>query len=100
MLVLQATADEATDVEEEGNEGDDEVDDEDREEEEDPLSTLDDDERKALIHNTEAVRTTLMKVCAFLSFFFAFVLISVANIGSQTLLCHCPFHHHFPSRMA
>ena len=69
MLVLQATADEATDVEEEGNEGDDEVDDEDREEEEDPLSTLDDDERKALIHNMEAVRTTLMKVCAFLSFF-------------------------------
>ena len=69
MLVLQATADEATDDEEEGNEGDDEVDDEDREEEEDPLSTLDDDERKALIHNTEAVRTMLMKVCAFLSFF-------------------------------
>ena len=69
MLVLQATADEATDDKEERNEGNDEADDKDKEEEEDPLSTLDDDERKALIHNTEAVHTMLMKVCVFLSFF-------------------------------
>jgi hypothetical protein len=56
------------DDEEEGNEGDDEMDDEDKEEDEDPLNTLEGNERETLIENTEAVRSTLMKVCTFLSF--------------------------------
>jgi hypothetical protein len=90
-----------TDEDEEGDEGDDELemDDEDRDEDEDPVSALEDDERDSLIENTEAVRTTLMKVCTLL-FFQVFVLISVATIGSQTLLRRCPFDHHCPSCMA
>lgn len=89
----------AVDDEEEGDEGDDEseMDDEDQEEEEDPLSALNNDEREALIQNVEAVHTTLMKVCTYLIFhcFCAHI-----TIGSQTLLCHCSFDHHCPSRMA
>ena len=45
-------------------------DDEDKEEEEDPFTILDNNEREILIQNTEAVHTTLMKVCTFLLFVF------------------------------
>ena len=39
--------------------------DKDKEEEEDSLGALDDDERESLINNTEAVCTTLTRVCLF-----------------------------------
>ena len=38
--------------------------------------------------------------CVWMFLLFAFALMSVAAIGSQTLLRRCPFHHHCPSRMA
>jgi len=76
-----------------------EMDDEDKEEEEDTLDALDDDEREDLIKNTEAVCTTLMKVCTDI-YIYCFVLMSVAAIGSQILFRGCPFHHHCPSCMA
>ena len=63
-IALQAMDD---DEEEKEEEEDDEIDNEDKEEEEDPLDALDDDEREDLIQNTEAVRTTLMKVRLYIS---------------------------------
>ena len=68
MPALQAVDDE----EEDG--GDDPgVDDNDEEEEEDPIGVPDDDEREELINNTEAVRTTLNKVCLSASVIFLFL---------------------------
>ena len=94
ISVLQVADDEE---EENGDENEDAMDDnKDKQEEEDPLTILDNDKRGILIQNTEAVCTMLMKVCMFL----LFVLLSVAALGSQTLLCRCPFHHHCPSCMA
>ena len=93
ILVLQAADDKEEDNEDENEDG---MDDDEDKEKEDPFTILDNDEREILIQNTEAVHTTLMKVCTFL----LFVLISVAALGSQTLLHCCPFHHHCPSHMA
>ena len=68
ILVLQAANDEEEENEDENEDGMD--DDEDKEKEEDPFTILDNDEREILIQNTEAVHTTLMKVCTFLLLFF------------------------------
>ena len=68
ILVLQAADDEEEENEDENEDGMD--DNEDKEKEEDPFTILDNDEREILIQNTEAVYTTLMKVCTFLLLFF------------------------------
>jgi hypothetical protein len=67
MPALQAVDDE--EEEDEDEEGDPGLND-DGEEEEDPLGALDDNEREQLINDTEAVRTTLNKVCLSASVFF------------------------------
>jgi hypothetical protein len=87
--------------EEKKGEGDHNADNDNNEKEEDPLDALDDDERKELVNNTEAVCMTLNKVClsALLLLFLCAYCMSVAAIGLQTLLCHRPFHHHRPSCM-
>jgi hypothetical protein len=61
MLAL-ATLQDMDDEVEEGA-GDPDVDDNDKEEDEDPLDALDDNKREELTNNTEAVCTTLNKVC-------------------------------------
>jgi hypothetical protein len=61
MLAL-ATLQDMDDEAEEGA-GDPDVDDDDKEEDKDPLDALDDDKREELTNNTEAVCTTLNKVC-------------------------------------
>ena len=70
ILVLQAADDEEEENEDENEDGMD--DDKDKEEEEDPFTILDNNKREILIQNTEAVHTTLMKVCMFLLFVFFF----------------------------
>lgn len=61
-------APQAMDDNEEKEEEDDHMDDElGDEEEEDPLDAMDNDKRESLIKNTEAVRTTLLKVSLYAS---------------------------------
>jgi hypothetical protein len=48
---------------EEEEEEEDEEEEENKDEDEDPLEALDDEEREALMRDTEVVKTTLNKVC-------------------------------------
>ena len=64
----------AMDEEEGDSDVDHNVGHDDEKEEEDPLGALDDDERKELINNTEAVSTTLNKVSFLFLLLFTFAL--------------------------
>lgn len=87
-------------IDDEEDKDDTDEDEDDEEEEEDPLDALDDEEREALMNNTEAVHTTLNKVCLFSSFIAVCCLYMLVDIGPQTLLRYCSFYYYCSPCMA
>jgi hypothetical protein len=85
---------------EDGGSDDDRVDDvDDNDSEEDPLDVLDEGDRSQLLENTVAVRTTLNKVCAVISFFLS-IYSHLISLDSKTIFCNYPLNNYCPSCMA
>jgi hypothetical protein len=85
--------------EDEGN-GNNEGENNDSDDEEDVFETLSDMERKQLIDDMAAVRTTLDKVCFIVIIFSLAPVLTTGFEGSKTLLCHYPLHYNCSSGLA
>jgi hypothetical protein len=80
---------------EDGNGEDDDDDDE------DPFDGLTPEECQELVDDTAAVKTTLDKVCSFITYIIHIIIADCFDLqDSQTLICYYPFHDNHSSSLA
>jgi hypothetical protein len=87
--------DDTEEVDEDNNDDDNDNDND----KEDPFDKLDPEAKAQLMEDTQAVRTTLNKVCIN-SIYLPFLPLKVLFPDSQAIICNCSLHHYRPSGKA